>query len=118
MQRMFAILVDDRMPCIVSALKADDDVGILRQIIDNAPFAFIAPLSTYDRGHSHGGLSCLACGLSQRFCATQEYQKRLFGRLSTINRQNRSGYEARLVGTKKGSRMSNILGLADHAKRN
>ena len=35
---------DQRMAGIVAALEADDDVGLLRQPVDDLAFAFVAPL--------------------------------------------------------------------------
>ena len=46
-------LDDERMARIVPALKADDDVGALRQPVDDLALAFIAPLRTDDRDIRH-----------------------------------------------------------------
>jgi hypothetical protein len=66
MQRMLAKFIDNRMPRVITTLKADHHIYILGQIVDDAAFTFVAPLSAYDCGHSHGGLSCLALVLSRK----------------------------------------------------
>ncbi len=47
------ILVDHGVAGVVAALKADDHIGILGQIVDDAAFAFIAPLGADDCGNGH-----------------------------------------------------------------
>jgi hypothetical protein len=43
-QRVFSVFVDYGMAGIVAALKPNDDIRLLRQVIDDPPFSFIAPL--------------------------------------------------------------------------
>ena len=44
-QHVFHAIHDDRVPCVIPALRAHDDVGALREEIYYFAFAFIAPLS-------------------------------------------------------------------------
>ena len=48
MQGELPVLVDDRMPRVAAALIAHDDVVFLRQQIDHAALAFIAPVDAYN----------------------------------------------------------------------
>ena len=48
-----AVLVDDGVAGVVSALESDDHVRLLRQEVSDLPFALVAPLSTDDGRHRH-----------------------------------------------------------------
>ena len=48
-----SVLVDNGMAGIVTALKADDKVGLLGKEVNNASLAFISPLSTDNRRDRH-----------------------------------------------------------------
>ena len=48
-----AELINDGMAGVVTTLKADHHIGLLGQIIYDAPFALIAPLGTYYGCYSH-----------------------------------------------------------------
>ncbi len=48
-----AVLVDDGVAGVAAALESDDEVGLLRQIVGDLAFAFVAPLRTDHRGHWH-----------------------------------------------------------------
>ncbi len=45
---------DERVAGIVAALEADDDVGLLRQPVDDLAFSFVAPLGADDNNIGHG----------------------------------------------------------------
>ena len=47
-QSELAFVIDDGVSGIVSALIADYKLGILCQIVDDAAFALISPLETYN----------------------------------------------------------------------
>ena len=53
MQREFAQVVDHRMPRVSPALIANDVIIPLRQQIDHAALAFVAPVDPYDCTVSH-----------------------------------------------------------------
>src|SRR5438445_1032433 len=53
MQLEGAVLVDDGVAGVVSALESDDHVRLLRQEVSDLPFALVAPLSTDDGRHRH-----------------------------------------------------------------
>lgn len=53
MQLEGAVIVHHGVAGVVPALKADDHVGALGQVVDDATFAFIAPLGAYNRGNRH-----------------------------------------------------------------
>jgi hypothetical protein len=55
-QGVLAEFVDDCMARVVAPLKTDDHIGLLGQIINNASFAFIAPLGAHNCGDRHGGI--------------------------------------------------------------
>ena len=42
-----AIIVDNRMTCVASSLKTDNDVGFLSKHIGNLTLAFVSPVSSY-----------------------------------------------------------------------
>ena len=66
LQDKFAALDDDRVPGVVSAGIAGDDVELLAEDIDDLAFAFIAPLGSKDDGRGlHGGLAA-ACVCQKR----------------------------------------------------
>ena len=44
---------DDRVPGVVAALIADDDVVLVGQQIDDFPLGFVTPLQTDHRGGGH-----------------------------------------------------------------
>lgn len=46
-KRKFAVIVDNRMSGICTALKTDDNIRFLRKHICNLAFSFIAPVCTY-----------------------------------------------------------------------
>ena len=48
-----AVLVNDRVAGVVSALESDDDIRLLRQEVSDLAFALVAPLSTDDGRHGH-----------------------------------------------------------------
>ncbi len=48
-----AIVVDDRVPGIITALKADHHVGPGSQIVYDAALALVAPLGADDHSYSH-----------------------------------------------------------------
>src|SRR5205814_6848681 len=48
-----AVLVNDRVTGVVSALESDDDIRLLRQEVSDLAFALVAPLSTDDGRHGH-----------------------------------------------------------------
>ncbi len=52
-QTEVALVVDDRMPGVVAASEARDDVGVFRQKINDLPFTFITPLSAQNRVCRH-----------------------------------------------------------------
>ena len=56
MQAECAVLVDNRVPGVVAALKANHHVGVLGQVVDDPPLPFIAPLSADDGGYGHANL--------------------------------------------------------------
>ena len=49
MEGKFTVVVDYGVTCICSALKSDDDIGILCKHIGDLAFSFITPVSAYDR---------------------------------------------------------------------
>ena len=53
MQGMFAKFINDGVTSVIASLKADNDIGLLRQIVDDAALALIAPLRTYDCCNRH-----------------------------------------------------------------
>ncbi len=53
-----SVLVDDGMTGVVSALEADDHVGVLSEPVDDPAFALVAPLGPDDDGDGHGLLRC------------------------------------------------------------
>ena len=48
-QRKAAIIVDDGVACVGTALEADDNIGVLRQHIGDLALAFVAPVGADDR---------------------------------------------------------------------
>ena len=48
MKNGLAAIDQQRMPCIVSALKPDHRVGVVREQIDDLALAFVAPLGPED----------------------------------------------------------------------
>ena len=50
-QRKTAVVVDDRVPCVRTALKTDDDIRFAGKQIGNFPLALIAPICTDNRFH-------------------------------------------------------------------
>ncbi len=48
MQRKFAVVIDDRMTCIGSALKPDDDIGLLAEHVRDLTLAFVTPVCSYN----------------------------------------------------------------------
>ena len=56
MQRKLPIVIDDGVARVASALIADDHIIILRQQIDHAALALVAPVDTNDRTGFH---SCI-----------------------------------------------------------
>ena len=48
-----AVLVDDRVAGVVSALETDDHVRLLRQEVRDLALALVAPLGPDDGGHWH-----------------------------------------------------------------
>jgi hypothetical protein len=68
-QRILAMFVDDGMTGIVTALKTDDHIRLLSQIIDDPPLSFIAPLGADDccNRHHAPALSCYSKSLDWRY---------------------------------------------------
>ena len=69
-QRQFVDLAvdDQRVPGIVAALEAHDDIGLDRQPVDDLAFSFIAPLGADDDniGHAEASLSKAAQNVADR----------------------------------------------------
>ena len=67
MQCKFAVIVFDRVPCVGSTLKTDDDVCILCKHVRDFSFSFIAPVcSNYCFNHS--GTSYVLQICTPQFC--------------------------------------------------
>ena len=64
-QRKLAVLVDDGVPRVASALKADDHVGFSRQNVGDLPFALVAPVGAYDCSN-HEVSSCFTGACPRR----------------------------------------------------
>ena len=56
MQGVLTVLVDDGVTGVVAALEADDDIDFLCQIVDDAAFAFIAPLGANNCSNGNGNV--------------------------------------------------------------
>ena len=48
MEGELALVIDDCVSCIVSALETDNQIGVHCQIVYDAAFSFIAPLGSYN----------------------------------------------------------------------
>ena len=53
MEDIFFTADDNRVSCVVAALAADDDVGFIREEVDDFSFSFIAPLGADENGVWH-----------------------------------------------------------------
>ena len=53
-ENVFDAGADDGVAGVVAALRADDDIGFVREEIDDFSFAFVAPLGSDDDGIWHG----------------------------------------------------------------
>src|SRR6266849_6319387 len=49
-----ALLVDHRVARIRATMPADDEVRITREQVDNFALAFVAPMTSDNRGYGHG----------------------------------------------------------------
>ena len=45
MQRKAAVIIDDRVPCVRTALKADDDIRFAGKQVGDFPLALVAQLA-------------------------------------------------------------------------
>jgi hypothetical protein len=61
----FLFTVDDGVSGVVAALAADDDVGVIGEVIDDFAFAFVAPLGADENSIGHKNL-CSAKGCMPR----------------------------------------------------
>jgi hypothetical protein len=52
-ENIFLTADDDRVTGVVTALAADDDVGFIREEVDDFSFSFIAPLGADENGVWH-----------------------------------------------------------------
>ena len=49
MQRKAAVIIDDRVPCVRTALKADDDIRFAGKQVGDFPLALVAPVGADNR---------------------------------------------------------------------
>ena len=66
-----------RMAGVVSALEADDDIGLLGQPVDDLAFAFVAPLRADN--HHVGHRRCFPCAGARTLYAGERPAKSTFG---------------------------------------
>ncbi len=70
-QRQLPLADDERMPRVIAAAEARDEIVIAREVIDDAAFAFIAPLDPQDQicGPPSAGRRSFQVNHASFFCA-------------------------------------------------